>query len=447
MMTRHNRIFPMAWLLAAAIAMILSSCSKDDDSVARDLLASVPSNSSFVLLAEGQQLADKAGDTKQAFAIARKNASEKSARVLDAVASVWTPTAAVVFADGGNYYLTTQVDDPGKLRTEVEKIFGGKMAESGDIAYNGSIAINADQIWVAISGSLSSRDIEDCIKLTETQSFASVDYCEKMLSDKGDLKFIGNISSLVSSVAAGGFNNSVVTGMLTSMLFKGAVYAAGSVDFNDGEMKSDIAILDSKFKTAEFLIPVGGIDAETVKGVAESADNIFAIALDKKTIDRIKELGASFGGALPTEILSALSCVDGTVVMAQGGGNHDVRGIVTTDGSSTMGLAAMLTSMKFQTSVSGKQMIFTEGNGPVSGKLPSAEAASAFKGAIAAMAMSNDDAAKAPFSTMYVMLRSHDKGLAIDSRVMFPDKKKNALAQIVAAAARQSSSAPAAPQQ
>lgn len=431
----------MAWLIAFAFATLLASCSKDDDSVARDLLASVPSNSSFVLLAEGQQLAEKAGDAKKTLDLAKKNSSEKSARIIDALSGVWTPTAVVVFADGSNFYLTTQVDDPKKLRQEVEKIYGSKMDETDGIAYNGGLAINADQVWVSLSESLSSNRIVDYTKLTETQSFASVDYCEKMLTEKGDLKFLGDITSIINSQTAGGFNNSVVTGMLTSMLFKGAVYAAGTADFRNGEVVSKIAILDSKFRIAEFLIPTGGIDPETVKGVAESAESIFAIALPKKTVDRIKELGSTLGGALPSDILSALSCVDGTVVMAQSGGNHDVKGIVTTDGTSSMGLTQMLSSLRFQTSTAGNQVIFTEGNGPVTGSLPTADAAGVFKGAIAAIALSNSNDSNTPFRTLYLTLRSHRKGISIESRVLFPDKKSNALAQIVAALARTPSKA------
>ena len=91
-------------LCAITMLTLLASCSKDKDGVARDLLASVPSNSGAVAVIDCEQMIEKAGGGQQVLAFFNRNAKlAEMQNTLAALADAWNPQAAVVFTDGFDF--------------------------------------------------------------------------------------------------------------------------------------------------------------------------------------------------------------------------------------------------------------------------------------------------------------------------------------------------------
>ena len=425
----------LLWLVCGMMMLLAASCSKDNDTVARELLATVPSNASVVALIDGEQMAEKGGGDEQMpsllnyLASTFKNGdSAKVKNMLTTLVKHWDPTAAVVFMDGQNVYLTTPVSDPSALAEAVAKQSGAQLSADGDMKYNGSIAIIGNQVWVSLgNGSIQPTAIKNYSKYADNQSFAGVEYCDHMVDSDKDINALVNVSALMS-MATGA--NSFGSQLVLSTLFDNASYLGFEADFGKGEADFEAKVLTSKFKEAKFLLPVSKIDTKTVASAAPSAGVLMAVNIDSKLVSKIKDIATGLGGQIPSDWLAMIDPIDGTIAIATEADSDNLSGVITTNGGSTVALSQLLSEYKFTVTTQPDRLLFTQGTG-VKGSIDMAKASGYFNGAWAGVVATPVAGNGAPsLKESYIMLTPNGSSLALKGKAIFADAKKNALQQI-----------------
>lgn len=425
----------LLWLVCGVVMLLAASCSKDNDTVARELLATVPSNASVVALIDGEQMADKGGGDEQMpillnhlASMFKDGDSAKAKAILSVLVKHWEPTAAVVFMDGRNIYLTTPVSDPSALADEVSKQSGAPLSTDGDMKYNGNIAIIGNQVWVSLGdGSTQPTAIMNYSKYADNQSFAGVEYCDKMVDSDKDINALVNVSALMS-MATGA--NSFGSQLVLSTLFDNASYLGFEANFGNGEADFEAKVLTSKFKEAKFLLPVSKIDTKTVASASPSAGVVMAVNIDSRLVSKIKDIATGLGGQIPSEWLAMIDPVDGTIAIATEADSDNMSGVITTNGGSTVALAHLLAEYKFTVSTQPDRLLFNQGSG-VKGSIDMTKASGYFNGAWAGVVATPAPGKGTPsLKECYMMLAPHGSSLALKGKAIFADPKKNALQQI-----------------
>lgn len=350
--------------MAAMIAVVMLtavSCHKDSADMG-DLMRKVPASAGFVMGVNVKGVLEKAGCKVEGTEILPGsevqewlssnaahigNAEREQAELIFSGESGIDPSGAVVFHDGGRTYLSAIIADTPKFMEFVNKQNGGSFSTDNGVDVNGNVAVTGGLFWVNLtsSASIDAAVVKSYSELTEDRSFASRNVAKDMISMSHDIIGWASISSVANSALS--FQDAALVSMVSGMMFEDATSVKFEADFLKGEMQLTAAVLNSKDKNAKYLLPLDKISEDAIKNLGVRAELVGAMTVDKKLAKTISGIGSSFGGGFSNDIVSMLSCIDGTVGVALGEiDDFDNFGvIVTTDGNPNLDLLSFLSKI------------------------------------------------------------------------------------------------------
>lgn len=439
MKTRHY----LFAALAALLAIVFQSCSSDKAADASDILSTVPSDVSLVAVINAQSILEKTGckvdDDKITPGQEINNAiakitSQEEREIVSAICngnSGINPTALVVFRDGYNTYLTGIASDPSKLKKLIEEKNGQSFKSSNGIDIASTTAIAGNRFWINLTKNyIDENDIRHYNTLSESQSFLSNPYSSQLSSITKDVEGWGNIMGLMNTRDSK-FQERAMTQMVLQTLFEDPSSFTFSIMSEQGAITMEASIINSKGKTAKFLLPYDKVDISTVASIGGTADGVAAISIPGKMIEKLQKETNASAPSMAGIYLNQLGCIDGTTAFAISE-NDDVKGVITTNGKDTAALTSFLSStsdLKFV--MNGKLLEFSKG--PVSGKCNVADLAKDFKGAMGGIVFGkiSDKKFADVFDSASVMLMPEDGGMLIRFKGKSLNKKVNPIVSII----------------
>lgn len=439
-------------LLSALLMLGFSACKKETVDVTH-LLASVPSSASGVVVLNMEGLLEDAGckvkdhqitpSPEIMKALEKTTSTEKeSFKMLFSGDSGIEPKGAVIFYDSNRTFLTFALYDEAKFEKFVEKHTGQPFVEeTGGVKMNGTVALKDAQAWVSISGKRIDPDgIAAYSKLKDSQSFLVTTMGEKLLVDESDVRGWAMINVFVSDIL--NRNERSMFSLALGFLFEDAESVSFKMDFDKGEIESELVVLNDKYKPAKYQLPSDKIDVSVLKELGSTCDGMMAFTLNSKLIKKFDQLGQAFGGALFGDLNEMFKNVDGTVgiVASTKVGEESYKGIITTKGDIKPALRDFISGMFGTVSQEGKYLTFSKGE--VVGKLNVAECADDLKGSCLGMVVDasglnsvmSGGNVPSGFSKLVLKFKPESGGLEVDLEVKTADPKENALMTILRSA-------------
>lgn len=340
-------------ILLALFVLTLSSCSTDFSDAARELLGTVPSDSEAVGLINLQSAAGSLTASGNAV-IKTVMRNEKFSGDIGKLKTAGVDmSAAAFFIRGSKVYLTGFLDDSESFRSAVEKEAKSHFAQIGDIGIletrrGGYVAVADRRFWIVSSGTADADEIKRYLTLPESQSVLKDSYVDSLAEGEDDVRVIGHISSLLSSV---GEDTQMKVSLAMNMLFDDPANIDVRLNFKKG-IEVAVTMLDSKYRNARFILPLRKIDTSTVAALGGEADTLLAFSLPGVVAGQLTK---QFGQMLP---LAPLASVDGTVACALGRGNILLSGIVQTNGEDVSSLCEFIDKQGFKAEIEGKRILF-----------------------------------------------------------------------------------------
>ena len=429
--------------LMAIAAAAFQSCKSDNSADASDLLKTVPSDASLVAVANVESLLEKAGCEVDGSEI--KPGKEISGLIpqitdqrLKKLATAFyngesgiDPTVALIFTEGYYTYVTGIVSEPAKFKKIVEENYGTQFTEQNGVEMASAVAMADNHFWINVNqSSVDPAMIKHFLSLAKDQSFLSNSYSEKLEKIDKDVKGWGSVSGMLNTANLG-FQQRATVQVAMQMLFEDVQNFTFDLEFSKGEMTSEIALLNSKGKTAKFLFPSEKIDLATVEKLGGNADMVFAMAVPAKLVKQIQEDASKKGPSMLGVYSQMLSCIDGTVAIA--GSQNSAKGVITTTGENTSDLVSVLTGMGMTVNKEGKLLMFSQGT-LINGK-PVSEMAAELKGATAGAVFSGDmmkeNGKDYGISGAALKLEPKDGGMTLEIKAISKDKDENILITIL----------------
>lgn len=356
------------------IAVMAGGCSKALEGDLKEMMQTVPAEASVVISGDLNKIAEPLGYKVEDGQIVGIDKGSKIARLMDVadtkevlkglkeISSVVELGAFVVFADKGNFYAMANVKDAEKLKAIVdeESKSGNEWEKDGNIEYKDDIfIIDGSRVWVTSRGDVEA--IKGYQKLSEVESFLSVEYSKKMISSGDAMNLWGSLSSLYSTLP---YSQQAQTRMAVSMLFEKPEFIVGKANFKEGEAEMELMPMTSDYKAAKCVIEMSKIDPKVIDGIGGNANMVMAINISKKLVEQIKEFGNSMGGAIPTEMWDVISPLEGTIAYSGESADNpgkNFKAVVMTNGQNTAPLAQML-EMVGDLNITGKKLSVTNGS-------------------------------------------------------------------------------------
>lgn len=374
------------------------SCSKSDSADVESLLSTIPSDVSAITVIDLRSVLEKAGckidgekivpgkEILSAVATTGDKRLHSAAELLFGGESGIDPSVAALFIDGFNTYLCGFVADTEKFKAAAEKEFLEKFTSSDNIEKCGNIAMQGNRFWMCVSSrnTIETNSVRHFTTLSENQSILSSRFAEKLRKLDHDVELWADIKALLNATGAD-FNSKAMASVAVESMFADASQIEGELDFLKGKMEISLGVVTAKGDKAKFLFPTAKIDPEVIKSIGADGDAVIAAAISPKMIEKLKEETSGKGMSMLGIYAMALSCVDGTCAVAVGG-EGNLKGIISTDGSSTSSLSEMLSMISVRTENKGKQLLISKGT--PSGTINPADIASEMKGAMLGVALS-----------------------------------------------------------
>lgn len=410
-------------VLVAFSALAFNSCSSDKEANASDLLATVPSDVSLVAVINSQQLLEKAGCKIDGTTVSPgKGLNDFLAGIKDQkIKSFFTvltgsqsgidPSVLVVFTEGYNSFVTGVAADPEMFKKTFSSLTESPFTTSKGIEVSGNCALADNQFWINLTGStIDESDVRHFNSLSKSQSFLQNPYANKMTSVVQDIEGWGNINGLLNS-AEMNFQTRATWQVAIQTLFEDPNAFTFSVDWNKQQVKSDVFVLNSKGNNAKYLLPSDKVDVNTIASLGGTCESLAALAIPGKLIETLKKDAGSKAPSVLGVYLQQLGCVNGTTALAMSG--DDVRGVITTNGSSASGLIDMLSSFGLSATINGNLVNVSKGN--VTGPGNVAEMARNFNGTVGGVTGISSSESSMPFglSTYSLMLYAQGNSLKI----------------------------------
>lgn len=428
--------------MMALIAASFASCSKETAD-AEQLLATVPSDASVVVVANLNSLLQEAGckvdgekiTPSEAItkALSGANGDQLSRTLLNGESGI-DPEVAVIFAEGGYSYLAGTLADASKFKAMIEKEAGTKFAKAGDVEYAGAAAVKSNRFWVKIgNGNIDPERVANFASLSKNQSILSVDGGKNLVTVEHDMEGWADIPGLMN-MAGVDFQTRAMLQVALQTIFQDPNYIEFYADFQKNEGVLSATVLNGKGKAAKLLFPGDKIDVKAVAGIGGKADILMAGAVSQKLIKDITKKVNDQGASMIGIYLQAFSSLDGTFAVATTKSGDNLSGIITTTGENTASLSDMLASAIGTTPVKeGKTLKFSKGT--MNGTLDVAQGAEMMKGAMFGTVVTQ------PFGngtgkfnlTGGVMLVPGDGTLSIQVRMQAPEGDKTLLERFIEA--------------
>lgn len=371
----------------AALLMLLEACSGSKGADISDLLATVPSDASAVVAFNVRSTLEKAGCSIDGDKVTMSPALEKALsdskgadikRFFNGDYGV-DPSAAVVFVEGHDIYLTGYLAQPAQFKKAVEKETGAAF-QGSPVETAANFAVKAQQFWVRLShrNDISPDEISRFSSLTDRLSFMANDYGDDLADLNHDIKGWSNIVGLFNTAGLD-FQTRSIMRMAIESIFEDAEDLTFEADFEKGRFLAVTRVLNEKGDPAKYLLPADKIDVSAIEKASPSQNLLLGVALPQSLISEVRKQVGDKGISVLGAILPMLECVDGTVVTSIAA-DGAFRGVIPTNGKSTSQLTDLITSqLDAQMSKEGNDLIFSHGN--VAGAIVTKDVASKFKGA------------------------------------------------------------------
>lgn len=430
--------------IVALLMLVFTGCKKDTVDVS-DLLSTVPSSASGVIVIDVERLVDDTGSKIKDHRIEPSKGLKSCLDKIDADDRQYlqmlldgesgiNPNAAIVFYDANRIYLTYSLCDVDKYISYVEKKNGTQFTDEGSgVRMCGKTAVKGTQSWICVSSDkrLDPDLIASYSSLKSSQSFLVTPVGERLLVEENDIRGWVMFDAYMDSMLDRGQKAMFTMGL--GFLFENAESLAFKVDFKSGVLEGRGEMLNDKYKAAKFQLPLSKIDVSTLKGLGETCDGMMAFTISSDLVDKFDKVGTGMGGVLFGGLAQTLRNVDGTVGVIMGGENKSMSGIVTMDGEMSSELKDYISQHLGSISMDGKYVKFAQGT--VSGKLNVAECAEALKGSSIGMVIdgsslkSMQNGLVAPEGLKFLVVKlvpeSGTLGLQFDLKTTEP--KENAL--------------------
>lgn len=377
----------------AVAAMLFQSCSSSTPADAGAILSTVPSDVSMVTVINSKQLLEKAGCKVEGSDITPgKKLTEFLATVEDVKLrqffTVLTsgesgidPSVVVVFKEGYNTYITGVASDPDLFKKTMSGQIETQFSAVDGIDVAGNCAIVDNKFWIALgSGSIDTSDVRHFNSLSSSQSFMQNPYGPKLASIVKDAEGWGSINGLLNTSEMK-FQTRATYQVAIQTLFEDPSAFTFSFEWDNEMLKSDLFVLNSKGNNAKYLLPSAKVDVNTIASIGGTADNVIALAIPGKLVESLRKETYSKAPSVFGVYLQQLGCLDGTSAFALAGDN--VKGVISTNGSSAAGLTEMLKTFGLAATINGSMVTVTKGD--VAGPVNVADIANDFNGAIGGM--------------------------------------------------------------
>lgn len=393
-MKKFNSI--LIFSLYAALCMAFGSCSSDKTGDLREILLTVPSDVSFVGVADLEHLLDetdckvKKGEVIPGKKI-QKIFEDSSDPKLEFVSQLVTnggidPSYLVFFTVGYNTYATGFLSDTDKFKTLMEQHFGETAANNGDISSCGNVAFTSNRFWACISSrsSINTNDVKHFIGLSDKQSFIISDNSAKLISSDADMRGWGDIKGCLNAAGLD-FSTRASVMMAFEALFEDAIEFSWDMDLDKDKMEINLTLLNSKGGIAAFLYPTAEVNVNDIKNSNLSGDAMALLAISPKFTQKMREDTRGKGMSVIGMLSGMISDVSGTLIVASDG-DSNISGIIPVIGNNTSDLNQMLAQYDFSVTKDKNALRFSKGD--CSGKLSADVVASVFKGKMGGLILS-----------------------------------------------------------
>lgn len=332
-------------LLCSVMVLMFASCRKDEAD-ASDLLKTVPSDASAVVVVNVEKLLSDAGCKTDGSRIiagddvkaALQRASASDRREIEAIFSGQSgiePTVAVIFLEGGYTYLAGTLASPDDFKAYFEKENQGKFAAEDGVDVLKNVAVQGNRFWVNLAGgSIDSRNVKSFLDLSEKQSALGQPYAKELMEIEDDMRGWGNISSLLNASGLP-FQQRAVAKTSMETIFEDPSDLLFSLDFDKGEIEAKVTLLNGKGKPAKVAFPTDKLDLSTIESLDCDAEILVAAAIPRKAIRQIGKSVDSQGASVLGIYLKMLDSIDGTMAVATDSRRSAMEGVVSVTGNST----------------------------------------------------------------------------------------------------------------
>lgn len=432
----------LSWLAAFFLpfALLLPSCSSDKAADAEELIATVPNDASLVAVVNVGTVLEKAGCTVDGQNItAGKEASAAVAKIKDphvrdlanAILSGKSgidPSVIAVFRQGYYTYLTGVAADPAKFKECFAGQTGSGFKADGDVETAANVALSGNRFWVNVGQhAVDPNDIRHFKSLDKTQSFLENKQSEQLCKVDRDIKGWANITGILNSADIP-FQQRATVQVALQTLFEDPSAVLFSASAEKGAFAAEASVLNSKGNTARYLLPTEKLDIKTIESIGGTTDALMAVSVPHKLIEKLTKEAESKSVSMLGIYLKMLGGIDGTAAFAYCE-NGDYRAVISTNGTDMSAVSDFLSQGGATVTIDGKKLRVSKGS-MAGAKLPVAELAPAFKGAVAGVAVGNFGKNEGPKAGS-LMLVSENGGIVFKIKAEMADKNENALLQIL----------------
>lgn len=438
-----------SFLLLTTLVLSFSSCKKGTIDVT-DLLATVPSSAGGVVVINLEDMLEDAGckikdhkitPSQEVSALIQKASAgdqKQLLMMLDGEAGV-EPKGAVVFYDANRIFVTLALYDVNKFCNFVESNNGTPFQDTpSGVKLNGNVAVKGSQAWINIQNnrSIDPDAIAAYASLSSSQSFLVTPYGEKLLTEEDDIRGWAVINTFVNEMLGRSQRSMFTLGL--GFLFEDAESVLFKLDFDKGEMESEITVLNDKGKPAKYLLPTDKVDVNTLKSLGENCEAMMAFTVNSKLIKKFDQILSAFGGSFFGNLNDLFKNVDGTIGFVSGPANtSNITGVITTKGDVSKELKDFISDQIAPVSLDGKYIRFSKGN--VTGDLSVAECADELKGACLGIvtdasglnSVSYNEYSVPSFRSLVLKFEPEGNGLEIHLNIKTSDPKENALLSLI----------------
>ena len=305
------------FFLLLSFVVMMSSCSKKD---AEKLLQTIPANSQYLALIDGESITDGLGpEGIKQIDQALGNAAQGNSGALGSAeyylgddSPIDLSVPLCVFELKRVTITTFAVRDADKFRTDVETKSGEKFRKEKDVWHlpNNTVFVDGDQVWITGSyPEIQASDINTLTKLPKSSSMASTSYTKDMIERDADVAVLVDIASILNA------NLGISAGLYLNMAFENPQYLVSYIDFQKGKIAGEMTVLNDKFKPAAFSLKPSPINIDALKNFPGRGNAFFAASFDSATIGRIigqvKPLLP-----LPPNVIAAIENIDGNIAVS-----------------------------------------------------------------------------------------------------------------------------------
>lgn len=378
-----------AALVTIFVLLMAAGCSGSNNDDARGLLETVPADASMVAVVNIHSITDALGckndgngvtlSDKVRSALDSLDGKDKT-MILDLLSGdAGVATNALVAFSAARSYVTGLLNDPDKFVAYMQQHgFNGNPAqveEEDGVRIIGNAAVIGNQFWFCRPGRPDASQVKYYQKLSSRQSYASSDVAGRLLDKDEAVTFIGDVEKVVEMAGAPSQLRLAV-----SLMFEDAAYIGGVVSVDKKGADIETSVLNSKLSPAKFLLPTRKIDADLIRQLSPESRLYMAAGVSADMVRKILELAKGFAMALPSEITSGISQIDGTLALC-GNERSNLQIKMQTDGKDFASLSAFAQTMGFAATRDGDTVTLTKGDSDYGKGCTSEKAASALKGA------------------------------------------------------------------